>query len=130
MSEQGIKCGKCKGYHASVAAVRDCYRATRPAQAAPKAAPATEGMYVLDGTIYKVLVAVHGSGRLYAQRLVGTSFHAERGAISKLTQAHRMTPEAAAKFGHLYGRCVRCQATLTDDDSIKAGMGPVCRTKI
>lgn len=33
------------------------------------AAPAVEGMHRLDGVIYKVQKAVHGSGNLYAKRL-------------------------------------------------------------
>lgn len=95
--------------------------------------PATEGMYrTADGQIYKVVHAVHGSGHLYAKRLdVDTrTFEIERGAVSKLSMADRMTAEDAAEFGHLYGFCVRCAATLTDEASIERGMGPVCASKI
>ena len=90
-----------------------------------------EGMYRNpEGTIWKVVKAVHGSGRLYAQRLEidGTSGHFEYdgGAIRRIDPAWLMTLEQAKEFGSLYGFCVRCGATLTDDVSIKAGIGPIC----
>jgi hypothetical protein len=126
-----IRCGHCRNRHETITEVRACsgQGASTPASSAPRK-PATEGMYVLDGTVYKVLRAVHGSGRLYAQRLTPDGFQAERGALNWLTQAHRMTAEEAAAYGNLYGRCVRCQAPLTDGESIKRGIGPICATKI
>ncbi len=95
------------------------------------AAPVSEGMYRdPEGVVYKVVKAVHGSGRLYAQRLVieGTSgrFEYAGGVIRSLKAEWRMTLEEAKAFGSLYGFCVRCGATLTDDASIKAGIGPIC----
>jgi Family of unknown function (DUF6011) len=131
-----IKCGHCGGRHEGLAEVKACsVRATRAGQ--PKPGPATEGMYRKDGEVYKVIIAVHGSGRLYAKRLVmatdGTGpvgYETARGMVHKLTQADRMTQLEAAAFGHLYGICVRCAATLTDENSIARGMGPVCATKI
>jgi hypothetical protein len=93
--------------------------------------PVVEGMYrTPEDVIYKVVKAVHGSGRLYAQRLEidGTSGHFEYagGAIRSLRPEWKMTLEEAKAFGSLYGFCVRCGATLTDDVSIKAGIGPIC----
>lgn len=106
-------------------------------KAAAQATPSgvTEGMYRLaNGDIYKVQKAVHGSGRLYAKKLVRGDdewfFDIARGALSKLTVADRMTVEEAAEFGKLYGICVRCAATLTDEASIARGMGKVCAGKI
>lgn len=107
----------------------------------------SDGMYRMNGEIYKVQVAVHGSGHLYAKRLVIDApavrdahgnitrpgqAHYERDytAIAKLRDEHRMTLEDAKGFGDLYGMCMRCAATLTDEDSIAAGAGPVCRGKI
>lgn len=43
-----------------------------------------------------------------------------------------LTPEAlvgieqAAAFGHEFGRCLNCNAELTDPDSVARGMGPTC----
>lgn len=91
--------------------------------------PTKDGMYRrASGEIYKVQKAVHGSGRLYAKRLnVETrSFEYEPGAIFRLTDDDRMTLVQAAEFGRLYGFCVKCGSTLTDEKSIAAGIGPIC----
>lgn len=105
-----------------------------------KPAPVTEGMYRMDGKIYKVQRAVHGSGHLYAKELdlVATNVNGQtvtdwiirKGMVAKLNQSHRMTLAEARAFGSLYGVCVRCGAQLTDEASIARGMGPVCATKI
>lgn len=96
-----------------------------------------EGMYQMNGQIYRVQVAVHGSGYLYAKVLVpptrtGGKPHFRRApsALYKLRPEHRMTPEQAAEFGALYGFCVVCGRTLTDEDSISRGIGPVCAGKV
>jgi hypothetical protein len=91
----------------------------------------TEGMYLADEVIYKVQRAVHGSGNLYAKRLVVDEYGSARfeyapGAIRTLTAEHKMTLEQAKAFGALYGSCVVCGATLTNEDSIAAGIGPIC----
>lgn len=100
----------------------------------------TEGMYRLpNGDIYKVQKAVHGSGHLYAKKLVKLeepttvrgqeahyAFEMARGAIKALRPEYRMTREDAKEFGDLYGACVKCGKTLTDEASIKRGIGPKC----
>jgi hypothetical protein len=106
-------------------------QSARPAASGVAVEPVTEGMYrTPEDVIYKVVKAVHGSGRLYAQRLEieGNSgrFEYAGGAIRSLRAEWKMTLEQAKAFGSLYGFCVRCGATLTDDVSIKAGIGPVC----
>ena len=40
-----------------------------------------------------------------------------------------VTAEQAMWFGHAYGICLRCGATLTDPESVARGIGPVCATK-
>lgn len=99
-----------------------------------------EGMYrTPDGQIYKVQIAVHGSGRPYAKRLVkldepremakGTRTHdfvREPGALAKLTPEMRMTLDEMKEWGKLYGTCCKCGITLTDETSIADGIGPVC----
>lgn len=97
-----------------------------------------EGMWIIGEfgfhsahEIYKVQHAVHGSGHLYAKRLDenGTFIHAP-GAIRKLaSQGRKMTLKEAKEYGALYGTCVRCGRTLTDEESISAGIGPICATK-
>lgn len=107
-----------------------------------------DGMYkIADGTIFKVQRAVHGSGHLYAKRLVVDSeavrdavgnvvtpaevhFEYAPGAIRNLTAQDRLTLEEAKKFGALYGTCCVCGRTLTRESSIAAGIGPVCAGRL
>jgi hypothetical protein len=114
----------------------------RKASPSPTAQPAREeitedGMYrTEDGTIYKVQRAVHGSGQLYAKRLTvvpaiaggeaQVSFDYAPGAVRKLAPSDRMTLAQAKEFGALYGSCCVCGRTLTREESIEAGIGPVC----
>lgn len=113
-----------------------------------------DGMYrTADGAIFKVQKAVHGSGRLYVKQLAVTLDSGERvmrfmlgkfdakqdhasvsfvyapGAINRLSAEDKMTLEEAKKFGALYGTCCRCGRTLTDEESIAAGIGPICAGK-
>lgn len=103
-------------------------------------AKVTEGMYrTPEGDIYKVQMAVHGSGKLYAKRLVeldeprvmkkGTrthDFEYVAGGLQKLTPEMKMTREEAQAWGRLYGTCCRCGLILTDEESIAQGIGPIC----
>jgi hypothetical protein len=41
-----------------------------------------------------------------------------------------MTVEEAKAFGLLYGRCIVCGRTLTDEKSIADGIGPICAAKV
>lgn len=131
--------------------------ATVAAPVAAKAATATveagsgtveAGMYrTADGTIYKVQRAVHGSGHLYAKRLVKLDqaytkvtrgkehtvtheFEYASGAIRSIRPSDRMTLDQAREFGALYGTCCVCGRTLTDERSIEAAIGPVCANRL
>lgn len=98
-----------------------------------------DGMYETpDGVIYKVQRAVHGSGHLYAKRLhvrrlddgeAEVWFEMEPGAVTTLRPEWKMTTTQAVKFGRLYGVCVRCGRTLTNEISIELGIGPICAGK-
>jgi hypothetical protein len=92
------------------------------------------GIYRVEDTIYKVQKAVHGSGDMYAKVLVvdgpgEARFEFAAGAIRNIRPEHRMTLDEAKQFGHVYGVCCQCGATLTDENSIEAGIGPVCARK-
>lgn len=114
-----------------VAAILRC--ASRERKVTAPAAPVeqvTEGMYrIADGTVFKVQKAVHGSGNLYAKRLTEDGFEYAPGAIRTLTVADKMTLDEAKAWGVLYGTCCVCGRTLTDEQSIAAGIGPVCAGK-
>ena len=90
-----------------------------------------DGMYLVDGTIYKVQRAVHGSGNLYAKVLEIGEYGSARfeyapGVVRTLTPEHKMTLDQAREYGALYGTCVVCGRTLTNEESIAAGIGPIC----
>ena len=94
-----------------------------------------DGFYKKGETIFKVQFAVHGSGNLYAKKLIVSQFgHATweyaPGAITTLYEDDRLTLEAAQVFGRLYGVCGVCGRTLTDEGSIAAGIGPVCASRL
>lgn len=112
------------------------------------------------GELFKVQVAVHGSGNLYAKQAVmpepewndGAAYEitnipltqdeldqlpTERiewiykpGLLSKIKPEWKVTREEAIAFGQLYGQCIRCHRTLTNEESIEAAIGPVCRGKL
>lgn len=100
-----------------------------------------DGMYQMpNGAIYKVQYnKAQGDGRrLYAKLLVlvnnedGTykvHFDYVKGVVYQLTPAMKMTLEQAKEFGALYGTCCNCGRTLTNEESIELGIGPICRAK-
>jgi hypothetical protein len=123
-----------------------------PQAAKPTTRVTEDGVYqrTRDQAIFKVKVAVHGSGQLYASRLILTDcpepatckrghddgrqhrhgrFEYEAGAIHTLQAVERLTEHDARVYGRLYGVCVFCGTTLTDERSIALGMGPWCRAK-
>jgi len=72
----------------------------------PKAAATAEGYYRDGETVYKVQLAVHGSGRPYAKRLVVTapgeaSWEYAPGMVRSLTEDMRLTLDEAVAFGRL-----------------------------
>lgn len=111
--------------------IRAAARSKKPAVEVP------EGFYIKDGEAIKVQVAVHGSGRPYAKRLVlvlgedGKAVADGRweyapGLVSLLRPEHKLTKEQAIEFGQLYGVCGVCGAILTNETSIELGIGPIC----
>lgn len=109
-----------------------------------------EGMHKIGDQIYKVQRAVQGSGNLYAKALVLTepdcggcangepcgaecewsvSFEYAPGVVKTLSASTKMSLEEAKSFGALYGTCCVCGRTLTNEESIAAGIGPVCAGK-
>lgn len=98
-----------------------------------------DGFYFHNEIVYKVIVAVHGSGKKYAKKLdISGDWQYAAGAIKMLRPEFKMTLEDALKFAktisknvdsRLYGRCFVCGRTLTDEVSIGEGIGPVCAGK-
>lgn len=96
-----------------------------------------DGMYRDDeGHIYKVYHTVHGANQQVAKLLVvepgggGASFEYQgKAPLRDLTPDHKLSLEDAKAFGVVYGVCCVCGATLTDENSIRNGIGPVCASK-
>lgn len=137
--KQWASASKCyereQGWKAEIAAKTDPDNSNmaKPRAGLPGPRPElTDGMYKTDAGIFKVIHGVNGSGRQYAKLLVvdedgkTVRFTYALGAIRKLTEADAMSLEDAKAFGALYGVCCVCGRTLTDEESIAAGIGPVC----
>lgn len=100
----------------------------------PEAVEPPEGVHFTQGVYFKVQVAHHGSGRLYAKRLASgvddgnkpTWVYEGRQPFGYLSEDTLVTAEQAAQFGQLYGVCVFCGRALTDERSIEVGYGPDC----
>lgn len=93
--------------------------------------------YVMDQDrqvkIYKVLRSQ--AGNQYAKVLDPSegesAFGYEPGGIQVVReQGKPLTLEQAKEFGQLYGICIMCGRTLTNEESIEAGIGPICATKL
>lgn len=91
---------------------------------------APEGFYHNSIGIFKV-VTNQGSGRRYAKKLEVRegvpSWEFAQGAVTKLRENTKLSEETAAKFGSLYGTCICCLRRLDNEESIRYGIGPVCR---
>lgn len=109
------------------------------AQEIPAALPATEpGMYQKpSGTIYRVKfnkLRTH----LYAERVTQETYYGKPklvftympGEIKNLTADMRMTVDTAKIASQHFGACCVCGRTLTAKESIAAGIGPVCASRI
>lgn len=96
---------------------------------AKKAADVEDGFYVLGDQVWKVQKSLSSNGK-YAKKLTedGTFVYVA-GAVAKLATAEKLTLEKAKHLGKLYGMCVICGRTLTDEGSIAAGIGPICAGK-
>jgi hypothetical protein len=108
--------------------------AVKPVTKDTPVAERQDGMYLKDGVVFKVQYNLSKTG-LYAKRLVqdghGEAHFDYAGSLAKngLKAEHRMTLAQAKEYGSLYGTCCNCGRTLTDEDSIAAGIGPICAKK-
>lgn len=90
---------------------------------------ATEGIYLNNQGVFKLYTTQ--SGYLFAKKLQQNgSWEGVPGAANKIRPETKMTLEQAKQYGKMYGMCMLCGRTLTDEKSIEAGIGPVCADKI
>lgn len=88
--------------------------------------PVTEGYYLVAEQPWRAVVSKQN--RLYAMRLDLDTGKWEyvAGGLRTVATGRPMTLDEAKAYGKLYGRCMVCGATLTDPESIAAGIGPIC----
>jgi hypothetical protein len=99
--------------------------------------PVTEvGMYLnAEGVAFRVKMS-KSTGRLYAERFVPEAearadrFVYEGGAVYRLDASMRMTLEQAKALGAQYAQCCVCGRNLTADQSVEAGIGPICAGRL
>lgn len=91
------------------------------------------GFYLYEDSVYRVQKSKSTNGH-YAKRLIVSGkrgvWSYSPGAMKNLHGAERLTVEQAAFLGHHLGVCVVCGATLTDEKSVAAGLGPICAKKL
>jgi hypothetical protein len=91
--------------------------------------PLALGLYETPaGEIFRVKISQQG--RPYAMRVVLPSpvtFEFAPGAVAKLTADMRMSLERAEALSIEFGQCMVCGRELTATDSVKRGIGPICR---
>lgn len=133
-----------KAASAVIDVLKDAPHRAQAAKPSETPSEAPEGMHRIADRIYKVQRSQE-SGRVYAKELVKVSepatfagvrvtgeythkfeFQYAAGAVRRLSEATLMTLEEAKEFGALYGTCCVCGRTLTNEESIEAGIGPVC----
>lgn len=107
-------------------------RANRPANQQAPENPVTEvGMYRLGDEIFRVKKS--RAGRLYAMRFTPngeTRFQYVGGAIYRLSADNRMTLADARAVGAEVGICCVCGRDLIVEESVAAGIGPVCAQRV
>lgn len=98
----------------------------------PKQESLPEGYYFVSGDVFKVRTSK--AGNAYATILTPEGNRAKwayaPGAIKNISATDSITIDQAASFGHLHGFCALCGLTLTDPESVKRGIGPICAKKI
>jgi hypothetical protein len=108
----------------------------RQRQVEAPANPVTEiGMYInAEGVAFRVKQSK--AGRLYASRFVPEAqaradrFVYEGGAVYRLDASMRMTLEQAKALGAQYSQCCVCGRDLSAEESVEAGIGPVCAGRL
>lgn len=90
---------------------------------------ATEGIYLNNQGVFKLYKTQ--SGYLFAKKLQEDgSWVGFPGAANKLRPETKMTLEQAKQYGKMYGMCMLCGRTLTDEESVAMGIGPICAGKM
>lgn len=80
-----------------------------------------------DGFTFVTDGAAYGQQQRYGMQRPGQNY---KGQIEEQLKKIAADPLAASKaYGHLVGRCGRCNTILEDEESVANGIGPICATK-
>lgn len=86
------------------------------------------GLHEIDGEVYKVQRSQ--GGNVYAKRLVQTGEggwqYVGREPLAKLSESTVLTRDVASAIGRRIGICCVCGALLTNEVSVREGIGPIC----
>jgi hypothetical protein len=102
-------------------------RTVNPAKPITRGRVIAEGFYTYDDTVARVKIS-RTSGKPYAVVLdpaTGEWVYTP-GVVKNLSSDDVVSYEIAAAFGRRTGRCMMCGRTLTNPESIDAGIGPIC----
>lgn len=115
------------------AAARRMHAKVEARRATPRPPAPEPGFYFVEGSFHRVQENRSKTGVYSKQWLAepGFRYWEYRGKqdFEILTPEARLTREQAAHFGHTFGRCIRCDAELTDPESVERGIGPICAKK-
>ncbi|MEU7911406.1 DUF6011 domain-containing protein [Microbispora bryophytorum] len=139
LSEESVALLKSKANRRDMSAVIDSLLrqpkkpTPRPAQPPVQSRVVTvqPGVYKKDGEIYEIKRSREGVYRVKQIRVVGKKV-VRYGALVRpwqFTPADRITEDDASGFGKQYGICAICFRLLSDLESVRLGIGPVCRKK-
>ena len=126
----GVCSGEIDDMRDALGRIRELVRAARrTATASAAAALVPDRLYETpDGEIYRTVMS--GAGNMYAKVWTDEGWEYDAPAIRRIRPEHRMTVERALELSLHLGRCIRCAALLTAEESVARGIGPVCITKI
>lgn len=99
----------------------------------PRGVKATDiqvGFYKVGNRVLKAVKSPQ-TGNMYAKELHTNGWEYLTGGINLLKNNvyTKLTLDEAKELGKIYGFCVACGRTLTDEYSVEAGIGPICADK-
>lgn len=79
------------------------------------------------------VTGVMHNDRTYFGKILRSQFYANKGLSplvqEEIVEAMNNPYEAAVRYGHATGSCSVCNRPLSNPESVKLGIGPICRAK-
>lgn len=111
----------------------------KPREVAAPTKTVGDGIYLVNGDVFKVQTAHHGSGKKYAKKLDMETgcFEYASGAITGIKPEHSITQTQALEIVkglranmETLSHCFACGRPLTKETSMERGMGEHCYNKL